>query len=39
MPTRGHLRGMHESNDRFHLALFAACGNPYLAPSLEHYMG
>ena len=36
--ARGHLRGVHECNDRFHLTLFAACGNAYLAASIEHYM-
>jgi DNA-binding GntR family transcriptional regulator len=35
---RGHLRGVHESNDAFHLALFGACGNPYLVGSIAHYM-
>ena len=24
------LRGIHEANDAFHVALFSACGNPYL---------
>jgi DNA-binding GntR family transcriptional regulator len=32
------LRGMHEANDAFHVALFAACGNPYLVRSLQDYM-
>ncbi|WJR80543.1 GntR family transcriptional regulator [Bradyrhizobium sp. NP1] len=32
------LRGIHEANDAFHLALFAACGNPYLVQSLRDYM-
>ena len=27
------LRGIHETNDAFHLALFSACGNPYLVRS------
>lgn len=35
----GHLRGVHESNDAFHLALFGACGNAYLVGSIAHYMG
>ncbi|OWJ65142.1 GntR family transcriptional regulator [Inquilinus limosus] len=35
---RGHLRGVHECNDRFHLTLFGACGNAYLVGSIEHYM-
>ncbi len=34
----GSLRGIHEANDRFHLALFSACGNKYLVESIEHYM-
>jgi DNA-binding GntR family transcriptional regulator len=34
----GNLRGMHESNDAFHLALFGACGNTYLVGSIAHYM-
>ncbi|UPK33432.1 GntR family transcriptional regulator [Bradyrhizobium sp. 186] len=32
------LRGIHEANDALHVALFAACGNPYLVRSLQHYM-
>ena len=32
------LRGIHEANDAFHLALFSACGNPYLVHSLQDYM-
>jgi DNA-binding GntR family transcriptional regulator len=36
---RGDLRGIHDTNDAFHLALFAACGNPYLVRSLQDYMG
>ncbi|MCK1715404.1 MULTISPECIES: GntR family transcriptional regulator [unclassified Bradyrhizobium] len=32
------LRGIHETNDAFHLALFGACGNPYLVRSLQDYM-
>ncbi|MBW8728586.1 MAG: GntR family transcriptional regulator [Inquilinus limosus] len=36
--ARGHLRGVHECNDRFHLTLFGACGNAYLVGSIEHYM-
>lgn len=40
---RAHLdernwRGVHEANDAFHLAMFAACGNKYLVESIEHYM-
>jgi DNA-binding GntR family transcriptional regulator len=34
----GYLRGVHEANDRFHLTMFAACGNDYLVASIEHYM-
>lgn len=33
------LRGIHEANDAFHLALFEACGNPYLVRTLTDYMG
>jgi DNA-binding GntR family transcriptional regulator len=29
------LRGIHEANDAFHVALFSACGNPYLVRSLQ----
>lgn len=32
------MRGIHETNDAFHLALFSACGNPYLVRSLQDYM-
>src|SRR3954468_20749408 len=32
------LRGIHEANDAFHMALFSACGNPYLVRSLQDYM-
>jgi DNA-binding GntR family transcriptional regulator len=32
------LRGIHEANDAFHLALFSASGNPYLVRSLQDYM-
>ncbi len=35
---RQDLRGIHETNDAFHLALFSACGNPYLVSSLQDYM-
>lgn len=35
---KGDLRGIHEANDAFHLALFGACGNPYLVQSLLSYM-
>lgn len=40
---RRHLRArrfheVHEANDAFHLALFAACGNPYLVESIKHTM-
>lgn len=33
------LRGIHEANDAFHIALFEACGNPYLVRTLTDYMG
>jgi DNA-binding GntR family transcriptional regulator len=33
------LRGIHEANDAFHIALFDACGNPYLVRTLTDYMG
>ena len=38
-----HLRarnfhGVHEANDAFHLAMFAACGNRHLVDSIKHYM-
>ena len=36
---KGDLRGIHDTNDAFHLALFGACGNPYLVRSLQDYMG
>jgi DNA-binding GntR family transcriptional regulator len=32
------MRGIHEANDAFHLALFSACDNPYLVRSLQDYM-
>src|SRR6202158_2398912 len=32
------LRGIHEANDAFHVALFSACDNPYLVRSLQDYM-
>ncbi|MEP9352267.1 GntR family transcriptional regulator [Xanthobacter sp. KR7-65] len=35
----GDLRGMHETNDAFHLVLFSGCGNPYLVQTLQDYMG
>lgn len=34
----GDLRGIHDANDAFHIALFAACGNPYLVRTLQDYM-
>lgn len=34
----GYLRGVHETNDRFHLTLFGACGNDHLVQSIELYM-
>lgn len=36
---RGDLRGIHDTNDAFHIALFGACGNSYLVRSLQDYMG
>ena len=33
-----NFRGVHEANDAFHLAMFAACGNKYLVESIKHYM-
>jgi len=33
-----NFRGVHETNDAFHLAMFAACGNRYLVESIKHYM-
>lgn len=33
-----NFSGVHETNDRFHLALFACCGNAYLVDSIQHYM-
>ncbi|MEP6824972.1 MAG: FCD domain-containing protein, partial [Ramlibacter sp.] len=33
-----NFRGVHEANDAFHLAMFAACGNQYLVESIKHYM-
>jgi DNA-binding GntR family transcriptional regulator len=35
----GNLTGIHETNDAFHIALFSACGNPYLVRALQDYMG
>lgn len=32
------FRGVHEANDAFHVAMFAACGNTYLVESIKHYM-
>lgn len=32
------LRGVHDANDAFHIALFEACGNPYLVRTLQEYM-
>lgn len=34
----GDLRGIHETNDAFHITLFSACRNPYLVRSLQDYM-
>jgi DNA-binding GntR family transcriptional regulator len=35
----GNLTGIHGTNDAFHIALFSACGNPYLVRTLQDYMG
>ncbi|MEN0073337.1 MAG: GntR family transcriptional regulator [Paracraurococcus sp.] len=32
------LRGVHATNDHFHLTMFAACGNDYLVATIQHYM-
>lgn len=32
------LRAVHDTNDRFHLKLFSACGNDYLLATIQHYM-
>lgn len=34
----GDLRGIHASNDRFHLAIFGLCGNAYLLALVRQYM-
>jgi DNA-binding GntR family transcriptional regulator len=34
----GYLRGVHETNDQFHLTLFGACGNKYIVDLIELYM-
>lgn len=34
----GDLRGIHELNDRFHLTMFAACGNGHLCRLVQEYM-
>jgi DNA-binding GntR family transcriptional regulator len=36
--AEGDLRRVHDANDAFHIALFAACGNPYLVRTLQDYM-
>jgi DNA-binding GntR family transcriptional regulator len=36
--ARRDLRGVHDANDAFHIALFEACGNPYLVRTLQDYM-
>lgn len=35
---RRHLRDIHDANDAFHIAFFAACRNPYLVLLLQDYM-
>lgn len=32
------LCAVHDTNDRFHLKLFSACGNEYLLATIQHYM-
>lgn len=34
-----NMRGIHETNDMFHIEMLSACANPYLVGSLRHYMG
>ncbi len=34
----GDLRGIHASNDRFHMAIFGLCGNSYLLALVRQYM-
>lgn len=34
----GDFRGIHEANDRFHLAIFALCGNGHLLALVKQYM-
>jgi len=34
----GDLRGIHACNDRFHLAVFALCGNNHLLSLIKQYM-
>lgn len=34
----GDLRGIHACNDRFHLAVFALCGNNHLLSLVKQYM-
>ena len=34
----GNVRLAHETNDRFHIAMFSGCGNSYLVDSVIHYM-
>lgn len=34
----GDLRGIHACNDRFHLAIFALCGNNHLLALVKQYM-
>jgi DNA-binding GntR family transcriptional regulator len=35
---RGDLRGIHESNDRFHTELFGLCGNDMLSQLVKQFM-
>jgi DNA-binding GntR family transcriptional regulator len=34
----GDFRAVHDANDRFHLAIFALCGNAYLVSLVQQYM-
>lgn len=36
--AEGAVRRVHETNDRFHIAMFAGCGNGYLVDSIIQYM-
>lgn len=36
--AEGSVRKAHETNDRFHIAMFSGSGNSYLVDSIIHYM-